>query len=331
MAIRGKILVVALLVLALAAITPAFAGEKEKLGDAWWTGPLETSNPNVIPKNHLYIETYFIVEQDNGVYNFKGKQSRTPYDNAYQSVTLFAYGITNKFNLQFLPVFYGVQGLEKGSGSTAGMNVGNMTVRTPYQFYSYKQGKIWPSFTISPGFIAPIATGSTNATNPWTPWFGLWFQRPFWMPGGRILRVRANQNFYFPIQDGKTTSLAACPVAQTTLLADGGTCSLSGGKYGKTYIGMEYSLTKHWVPAWDFVWKYTGQVTAKAANGANLGPTATASSCNLAGGCQWMVIDPALEYNFTGNVGIIFGVELTVAGRNTGSYIAPQIALQIFK
>src|SRR5271157_4868374 len=120
MAIRGKILVVALLVLALAAITPAFAGEKEKLGDANWTGPLETSNPNVIPKGHLYIETYFVVEQDNGFYDRKGNSHRAPYDNDYQSVTLFAYGITNKFNLQFLPAFDGAQGMEKGSFHTSG-------------------------------------------------------------------------------------------------------------------------------------------------------------------------------------------------------------------
>jgi len=320
MAIRGKIFVCALLVLALAAITPAFAGEQEKLSDAWWTGPLETSNPNVIPKNHLYIETYFVVEQDNGFYDAKGNQHRAPYDNDYQSVTLFAYGITNKFNLQFLPAFDGAQALEKGAFSTNGMEVDNLTVRTPYQFYAYKQGKVWPSFTIAPGFIAPIETGSHNATNPWTPWFGLWVQRPFWMPGGRILRVRANQNFYFPVNDSKTTT---CPVATTTLLADGGTCALSGGKYAKTFIGMEYSLTKHWVPAWDFYWKYGAETTAKAVNGANLGP--------LSPGYQRMVIDPALEYNFTGNVGIIFGVELTVSGRNVGSYIAPQIALQVFK
>ena len=66
MAIRGKIFVALLLVLTLVALTPAFAGDKEKLGDAWWTGPLATSNPNVIPKGHFYIETYFVVEQDNG-------------------------------------------------------------------------------------------------------------------------------------------------------------------------------------------------------------------------------------------------------------------------
>jgi len=72
MAIRGKIFVALLLVLTLVALTPAFAGDKEKMGDAWWTGPLQTPSPNTIPKNHWYVETYFAVEQDNGSYGNSG-------------------------------------------------------------------------------------------------------------------------------------------------------------------------------------------------------------------------------------------------------------------
>jgi hypothetical protein len=323
MALRGRIFVLALLVLALVVITPAFAAEREKLGDANWTGPLETSNPNVIPKNHLYIETYFVMEQDYAGYDNKGNKLKTPVDNDYQSVTLFAYGITNKFNLQFLPAFDGEQGLKGCVGcATKGMEVDNLTVRTPYQFYSYKEGKAWPSFSISPGFIAPIQTGG----GIWTPWFGLWLQRPFWMPGGRILRVRFNEDFYFPLMG--EISKSSCPTGT------GANCSFSDGKYMKTFIGMEYSLTKHWVPAWDFYWKWSEHGTATG-NGDKLQITAPGSSCISAkngGGCQRLVIDPALEYNFTGNVGMICGVELTVgSSRNVGAYVAPQCALQVFK
>jgi hypothetical protein len=206
------------------------------------------------------------------------------------------------------------------------MSFGNLTVRTPYQLYSYKQGKVWPSFTISPGFIAPTG-GSTiwGTVKPWTPWFGLWVQRPFWMPGGRILRVRFNQNFYFPLQSQK--------YGATTCAANGFAalpCSVSVGKFAKSMLGMEYSLTKHWVPAWDFYYKYGQASTAN--NGTSFPISGQGlTSCTAAGGCQRLAIDPALEYNFTGNVGIIFGAEITVSGRNTGSYIAPQIALQMFK
>jgi hypothetical protein len=96
---------------------------------------------------------------------------------------------------------------------------------------------------------------------------------------------------------------------------------------------MEYSLTKHWVPAWDFYWKYGNLTTTKTLAGVvadkgTCGGTVVTNNCNTFSSFR---IDPALEYNFTGNTGIIFGVEMTVSGHNSGSYIAPQIALQWFK
>ena len=323
MTIKGKIFLAVLLALTLIALTPAFAAERQKLGDAWWTGPLETSNPNVIPVGHLYIETYFAVTQDNGGgydnngNNTSGHRIETNYD----STTLFAYGVAKNFNLQFLPGFGGTQG---GSGvpSTTGASMDNLTVRTPYQFVSYKEGKWYPSFSVSPGFIAPTATGQGNV---WTPWFGLWAQRPFWMPNGRILRVRVNQDFFFPLQGQKFS-------ATSGVCNGAAACTLNDGKYYKTLIGIEYSLTKKWVPAWDFYWKYgSGNVVNSTVGGARQSCSTFVKANGSCDSFSSFRIDPALEYNFTGNVGVIFGAELTVAGRNSGYYIAPQIALQWYK
>ena len=109
MAIRGKIFVALLLALTLVALTPAIAAEKQQLGDAWWTGPLQTPSAGTIPKNHWYVETYFVVEQDNGGYDNDGNRYGANYavkgggyDNDYYSTTLFTYGVTNKLNLQIL-------------------------------------------------------------------------------------------------------------------------------------------------------------------------------------------------------------------------------------
>ncbi|MGB7496511.1 MAG: hypothetical protein WBR26_03835 [Candidatus Acidiferrum sp.] len=46
-------------------------------------------------------------------------------------------------------------------------------------------------------------------------------------------------------------------------------------------------------------------------------------------GSAQTLLAPAIEYNFSAHVGIIAGAEFSVAGRNTSSYIAPQIALSI--
>jgi len=39
---------------------------------------------------------------------------------------------------------------------------------------------------------------------------------------------------------------------------------------------------------------------------------------------------PAVEYHFSPSLGLIAGVEFTVAGRNTGRIISPQVALGMF-
>jgi len=320
MAIRGKIFVAVLLALTLVALTPVFAQDREKLGDANWTGPLSTPNPNTLPKNSLYMETYFI-----GTQNTTG-----PHTNTYESLTEFVYGVTNKLNLQILPDFYGNQG-GSGAPSTPGMNVGALIFRVPYQIYKYKEGSYWPSFTIAGRVNTPVGTGSAvidplNATstvnvnkNVWTPGFGLWVQEPFWMPGGRILRVRAAENFFFPLAKTFTGATGAYVCGATVSTS----CNLQKGNYVYTQLGMEYSLTKHWVPAFDFTMTNSPGTTTK---------NNTLVTSKTGSGSQILTVDPALEYNFTGNMGIIFGAEISIAGTTKGDgYIAPQIALQWFK
>ncbi len=307
MGFRGKIFVFMVLVLALALITPAFAAEQQKLSDAWWTGPLQTPNAGTIPKNHWYVETYFVVEQDNGKYGDSGTKygansaqakainngNFVGYSNDYQSTTLFTYGVTNKFNAQIL---LGMDGAQGGTGvaSSNGLEVGLLRIRLPYKLHSYKQGKWAPTFTFVPEVNAPVSAGAV-----WQPGIGFWAIRPFWMPNGRILRIRASEDIWFP-KGGKVTAPGT---------------SVDYAKYGATQFGFEYSLTKHWVPAFDFVWKYYGQ---NKTNGvANTGVTGfTSTGVPILGtfqGRRDYRVDPALEYNFTENTGVIFGVEVTVA------------------
>jgi hypothetical protein len=330
MAIRGRLFVAVLLVLTLVAITPAFAGDREKMGDAWWTGPLQTPNAGTIPKNHWYVETYFAVTQTNGTFDNGGTKYGANsvaaaninngfqgYSNNFASTTLFTYGVTNKFNLQLLPSFSGTQGGTDVTSSN-GMSVDMLRIRLPYKLHSYKEGKALPTFSIVPEVNTPVAANSV-----WNPGIGFWAIRPFWMPGGRILRIRASEDIWFPM-GGKNVNVLANPSCGVGAV----TCGLDKAKYGVTQVGMEYSLTKHWVPAWDFVWYYAGQ--NKYNNVAAIGSNAAGAPVTLKGG-RLFAVDPALEYNFTENTGIIFGAEVAVSGRNVGSYIAPQIALQWFK
>ena len=43
------------------------------------------------------------------------------------------------------------------------------------------------------------------------------------------------------------------------------------------------------------------------------------------------VLAPAIEYNITANVGVLFGVRTVVAGRNTSAHVTPAIAVNIVR
>jgi hypothetical protein len=332
MAIRGKIFVALLLALTLVALTPAIAADRQQLGDAWWTGPLQTPSANTIPKNHWYIETYFVAEQDNGSYGNSGTKYganskagcaigiQCGYDNNYTQETLMTYGLMNNFNFQILTAFGGTQG-GSGVATTPGIDVELARIRLPYRLVKYKEGNWYPSFSFVPEVNIPVGSSSV-----WTPGIGFWAIRPFWMPNGRILRIRASEDIWFP-KSGKSVSLGNCAAGATT-------CKMDKAVYGKTQIGFEYSLTKKWVPAFDFViGNYGGQTkfNGVAATGVTGFTAAGTPIIGTLAGTRSYAVDPALEYNFTENTGIIFGAEITVGGTNAGSYIAPQIALQWFK
>ncbi len=43
-----------------------------------------------------------------------------------------------------------------------------------------------------------------------------------------------------------------------------------------------------------------------------------------------VTLAPAIEYHFTSKIGLIAGVEFSVAGRNSGHFISPQVALGMY-
>jgi hypothetical protein len=86
-------------------------------------------------------------------------------------------------------------------------------------------------------------------------------------------------------------------------------------------LGAGYGLDQRWVLALDLVQNYSNGFRLSGTDMAgNLVSTHATSSSRFA-------VAPAVEYNWSDNVGIIVGVEFSAAGRNTSSYIAPQIAL----
>lgn len=93
-------------------------------------------------------------------------------------------------------------------------------------------------------------------------------------------------------------------------------------------VGAEYSFNSRWVGVMEMsASRETGQrLSGFARNGAGVieridQRRPASRSVSLA---------PAVEYHFSPSLGLIAGVEFTVAGRNTGRIVSPQVALGMF-
>ena len=164
-----------------------------------------------------------------------------------------------------------------------------------------------------------------NLSNPLTGFGGgaytlkeeLLFQSLFGTWGDHPMRVRVYGDLFEPLGDVSVqnvsvygTSYGFQGQANPGLAADWG-------------IGVEYGLNQRWVLALDLVQNYAAGFRL---NGTNL----SGNPANVKSGSSTSIaLAPAIEYNFSSRVGLIAGVEFSAAGRNTPSYIAPQIALSM--
>jgi hypothetical protein len=151
-----------------------------------------------------------------------------------------------------------------------------------------------------------------------TTTLALYTQSFFWMPNGRILRARFN---------------IAPALSRTANVEDVSVYGTSQGFRGHAKPGnsifvdaaVEYSLTQRWVLALDATWR--NQANTRIA-GYNV-PEPTQSVILNSASSRAFGLAPAVEYNLSSKVGVILGVRMFPAGRNTSNSITPAIAVNI--
>ena len=93
-------------------------------------------------------------------------------------------------------------------------------------------------------------------------------------------------------------------------------------------VGAEYSFNSRWVGVMEMAAsRETGQRLSGFARNSN-GVIERIEEHRPAS--RNVSLAPAVEYHFSPSLGLIAGVEFTVAGRNTGRIISPQVALGMF-
>jgi hypothetical protein len=284
----------------------------------WFTGSLEAPSPALPKAGLVAVEPYVIYQRNTGQYDNKGgHQPVTDDTRQVDLITLFKYGITNRLSFQAIPIVVHAWNAENNV-----TGVSDLPIELDYRFNNENNETGFPSVTASVGISLPVGNyqhlgvpldGLGTGTYAFKQ--GLLLQSLFDTPGHHPVRLRLYGVALEPLAN---VSLHDTTVYGTT---QGFTGHAAPGFAGNLGLGGGYSLTQRWVLAFDLIQKF-------AHGGRLVGLDAMGNAVNSQqSGSARTGIAPAVEYNFSSHVGMIAGVEMSVAGRSTSSYVAPQIAV----
>jgi hypothetical protein len=278
--------------------TPAAAQEtRQSLDDAWWTGPLLANSSNTLPQGHWLVEPYLY-------------DVITAHSHSAGTSTYILYGLVNRLSV----------GINPTAGIGAGPQLGDLTLIGQFRLTQFHEGSWIPTTAIVAREVLPTGKYDNLGHRPdnglgagaYTSQLGLYSQEFFWLPNGRVLRVRfdVTQSVY-----STTVPLNGVSVYGTGQDFHG---HANPGPATALDAAAEYSITRNWVFAidntytLDFNTPVTGyNVRLKSGSSTPLG------------------FAPAIEYNWSPRYGVILGARIIPAMRNTTPSITPVVAVNM--
>jgi len=288
---------------------PQSPTDRQKLGEAWWTGPMLANNASTLPRGHFLVEPYLY-------------DVISPHTNGFGSLTYIEYGLASRFTIGLIPTFGYNKSSDGPSSSTVGL--GDVTVLAQYRLTQFHEQHKLPTIslmlqeTFPSGKYDQLGARPSNGlgAGSYTTTLALNSQTYFWMPNGRILRMRLNA----------TQSLSTYANVAGVSVYNTPTGFQGHAKPGpSTYIdaAWEYSLTRNWVLALDATYRHTNNTRITGTD-----PTRTPPNIQLNSGSSDAIgFAPALEYNWKPTIGLLLGTRIIALGHNTPTTITPAVAI----
>jgi hypothetical protein len=283
---------------------------RQSLDDAWWTGPMLANSAETLPTGHMLVEPYF--------YDVASKGS-----DAFGSRAYVLYGLTDRLTVGFIPII-GYNRVSNGPNSS-GVGFGDQIVQAQYRLTRFHEGSWLPTLavqlqeTLPTGRYDNLARASDGmGGGAWATTLGLNAQSYFWMPNGRLLRVRLNLTRTFS-GDADVTGASVYGTAPGFR----GTARPGDAFYIGT--SFEYSVTRRWVMALDLFRSYGA---ATRIDGSTDPVDALPVPTHLqAGSSDAYGYAPAVEYSFNSSLGVLLGARVIVGGHNATRSVTPAIAI----
>ncbi len=299
-------------------------GQEKKVGP-WFTGTLLSTSGHVAPVGYYNIEPYLFVIDHDGRYNNEWKTEKEPTEIRVRPLLKLKFGVTKWMDVQVSPNFSYAK--REGESST---RLGDTLAGLNIQLLKDAPGKWWPAIKLMIREFFP--TGKYQHLNPhkhrtdvngegaFSTGLGVALSRFFHVQGTHYLHARINYQYFIPSRvhlEGFNTYGGGFGTRGT----------MRPGNFSISNIGLEFNMTKNWALALDLQNIYTNKDSFSGKHGINLeGHRARVGRHSR----DQFSLAPALEYNFNANIGIIAGVWLTAAGRNTGKFASGVIALNVY-
>lgn len=308
-------------IVAVLASTPALAAEPGRTAN--FTGPLVTPAVNTMPAGMVNVEPYLIHTNIRAGYTTAGDRKELDQKLRQWLVALpVTYALTDTSSVQL------TLNASRTSGAglhSDGLRMGDTSVRVQQRLRAPDADggglvlAVAASQRLPTGKYHHLDTNPLNATGNGSlrTAFAFGAQRLHWLDGDHAVRWR--------------TQVAWSPSPGRIRVRDSSVYGTGNGFRGRARLGQawnasaaaEYVLDARWVLVGEAIWNREAPVSVAgvAADGARVATRLRAS--------HDLSLAPAVEYHFSPSVGLIAGVQFTVAGRNAADYVAPQAALNM--
>jgi hypothetical protein len=302
------------------------APARESPSDAWWTGPLLAPNAATVPAGHYYFEPYVYDEMPYAALDSRGHTHPIPYGNHFGSLAYINYGLTDRLTVGMLPSIGHDRPADGGARS--GVGVGDLTLQAQYRLTPIAPYSRVPIASINVQETVPVGRydhlGNPSdgfGSGAYATTLSTYFMSYFWLPNGRILRARLDLSYAISSEVSVgDQSVYGTPIGFS------GHASPGNSAYGD--LAFEYSMTRNWVLACDFWFQENGHTRVVGAVSQPDGRIADFQSLSAVG--RELYVAPAVEYNWSARLGVIFGIRVVSAGSNETGTVTPVAAISYF-
>lgn len=293
---------------------PPAPSTPQSMSDAWWTGPMLANSAETLPPGHFLFEPY--------IYDI-----RSPHNDSFGSRTYILYGLVNRLSVGIIPVF-GYNKVSNGPNSSD-IGVGDITVQAQYRLTEFRQGSWVPTTAIQLQETLPTGKYDQLGNRPsdglgsgaYSTTVGINSQTYFWLPNGRILRMRFNVSESF----SQRAHVKGVSVYGTDNAFRG---NVQPGNGFFADLAFEYSLTERWVLATDLVYSHNGNTRVTGLDFVDPSNIPFPQNVRVNSGTSTSFgVAPAIEYSWTPAIGVLLGTRIIFGGHNTVGTVSPAIAI----